>query len=541
MGAGASRPAGIQTIDEMTKEFLSNPKLDEDHGGSEMSGELPLNPIRQVLDVVKDYFGKMDLELIMSLILQLEDKKFRDLFSKKYPIINELVWEEDPDSNYWKNMNNLKMLIQQHIRKKCEEIKTTEYLWTIKSLVQSKPINIFTLNYDGTIEIFCEKNGIVITDGFDPYWNYENFGKESEVNLFKLHGSLYWIKTESGKLIKIPIKGLEISNLKYLTDERVSEMMIYPTLQKNKQMGIYSWLNQKFKDELKISDLCVIIGYSFRDEDVKETLIESLLGNPNLWFLLVSPNASSHKKTHFLENRDISSRVITMDMGIEEGLRERNIHEYLMILRTARSAEERSWHAQSQSKMRLDYDGWNFVLGNYLRINHHDRIKWIVEKLSSEKFSEISGRFPECIEGTIGPTSIQYVFDYLKDNNKDKLELWEKIFVDFCIALEYALFMRINVELRKINPIQENELPQWCLTSGGGTVPNEALNHTITQIKRILINKIDVNLRSKLEKLLRTLEIWSGYWTNNFDINKMYQDENLGIKKLALEIIDFIK
>lgn len=82
--------------------------------------------------------------------------------------------------------------------------------------------------------------------------------------------------------MKIPIKGLRTASIKYLTGESMHEMLIYPFLRKNKQLVVYSWLNQKFKDELQNSDVCVIIGYSFRDEDITESIIEALGTNQNL-------------------------------------------------------------------------------------------------------------------------------------------------------------------------------------------------------------------------------------------------------------------
>jgi hypothetical protein len=77
-----------------------------------------------------------------------------------------------------------------------------------------------------------------------------------------LHGSLYWLKSASGKIIRVPLKGLELSNIKYFLDESLSEMMIYPALRKEKYSEVYSWLSSKFISELNNSELCIIIGYS---------------------------------------------------------------------------------------------------------------------------------------------------------------------------------------------------------------------------------------------------------------------------------------
>ena len=62
-------------------------------------------------------------------------------------------------------------------------------------------IKFFTLNYDGLIEIICELNQKKYSDGFSPYWNPINF-EEKEVQIFKLHGSLFWLSLVQVKKLK---------------------------------------------------------------------------------------------------------------------------------------------------------------------------------------------------------------------------------------------------------------------------------------------------------------------------------------------------
>ena len=127
-------------------------------------------------------------------------------------------------------------------------------------------MDIFTLNYDGTVEIFCDKHGISYSDGFDPDWHPDAF-KAAKIRIYKLHGSVYLLKSEFGKIIRIPVKSLPIRQVKYWTDENISEMMIYPALQKDKQSDIYLWLSRTFMDKLSAANTLVVIGYSFRAEN----------------------------------------------------------------------------------------------------------------------------------------------------------------------------------------------------------------------------------------------------------------------------------
>jgi uncharacterized protein YcbK (DUF882 family) len=94
----------------------------------------------------------------MSLILELQDIEFRTLFESKY----------DEISNIDKTrLTLIKDLINDYVRKECEKIdsEAVEYLWPLQALINSDKLRIFTLNYDGTIEIICEKNNIDFSDG----------------------------------------------------------------------------------------------------------------------------------------------------------------------------------------------------------------------------------------------------------------------------------------------------------------------------------------------------------------------------------------
>ena len=80
LGAGASIEAGLPTIKELTDKFLKEPKK---HGAwlntKESNEERIKDSLNIISDITRDYFhGKMDLELMMSLILRLQDKKDRE-------------------------------------------------------------------------------------------------------------------------------------------------------------------------------------------------------------------------------------------------------------------------------------------------------------------------------------------------------------------------------------------------------------------------------------------------------------------------------
>lgn len=545
-GAGASKPAGIPVIGEMTKNFLENPVDEIMNTGIAISRSNKLANISNVkkhlailADLTSKYFqGKMDIELMMSLMLELDDSKFKTLFEMTHPDIKSISLE---------GLHLIKSLTEEYIRKSCENISKIDYLWPLTGISRVKPLNIFTLNYDATVEIFCEKNGINYTDGFDPYWNTSTFEKDSnEINIYKLHGSLYWFRSKSGKTIRVPIKGLEISKVKYLTDESISEMMIYPALKKDKESMVYSWLSQKFKESLNKCQICIVIGYSFRDDYIKNSIIESLSGNKKLWLVIVDPHASQYKTESFSYDDDVASKVVAMDMGIEEALRQRVLHSHLSILDNARTTEETTYLGQQSSQTRLDR-GWRHVLTNYHRIGHHDRIKWIVEKLSSEKFTDSEVNFPETIEGIVYENALSYALEYHVKGNKERMNIWGKIFLDICISIEYRLFEHHLADIKDHNPVKKEELPFWCNTSGGASVITYYSEKMETELSNLASSSKSDLIKKPLGKLIETLELVNhkkpvgDKWNKllgDMEIRDMYKTNDLGIKKWAIEIVN---
>jgi hypothetical protein len=74
----------------------------------------------------------------------------------------------------------------------------------------------------------------------------------------------------------------------------------------------------------------------------------------------------------------------------------------------------------------------------YQRIQHEDRIKYIVEKLSESNFTKINGD----IEIILGEKSPYYVAFYYNQKIFKKFNAWKDIFIRYCIIMEYAFFSK---------------------------------------------------------------------------------------------------
>ena len=384
-GAGASKPAQIPDINEMTKMFLSEPlRLADPDVKKKAYNDLKID-IEVLKCVTESYYGKVDLEFLMSLILQLGEKNFSDVIASKHEGIKKISQS---------NLDFLRVLINEYIRKECERIDlhSMEFLWPLAGLVDDdRPLSIFTLNYDGLVEAFCESNDLSYSDGFGPYWDPENFNGK-KVNVYKLHGSLYWFKTASGKMLRVPIKGMNLDKMKHLTDEPLSEIMIYPALRKNKQSQVYLWLHNKFLEELKKTDTCVIVGYSFRDEDIRNAIVDSLKVNKKLWLIVISPNSLQRREEFFKnEDEEIISRIFCINKSVEEVVSDRKIKRYIDTLGYARSNEKSMWDSLALDHT-IDKSKVNAVVSGYRNVGpdsipHEIRIQWIRNKFNRRKIN----------------------------------------------------------------------------------------------------------------------------------------------------------
>jgi hypothetical protein len=153
----------------------------------------------------------------------------------------------------------------------------TEYLqWFAKLREEhSTNLNIFTLNHDLTVETALDTYGVNYCTGFDFKENGE--GKwdpglfdsgigRVPINLYKLHGSLGWIKDEDTQEVTA-------SKVHYPADPH---LMIFGMLEKVTVEEPFFELVKRFKELSRNASLIVVLGYSFNDEHVNSILFDSL-------------------------------------------------------------------------------------------------------------------------------------------------------------------------------------------------------------------------------------------------------------------------
>lgn len=178
--------------------------------------------------------------------------------------------------------------------------------------VVHKIINVFTTNYDNLIETALEKNHIDYFDGFEgrikPEFSTSNYGKlicrqtelsgriseSTSVNLFKLHGSIYW-KQENEKIIFDDYKK-RFSDISHSADRnnflKNYEKLAIVNPEKNKFNSTV--MNSNYYDQIRMfanelerqNTVLLSFGFSFADEHIVQIVSRALSSNPTLTLVL---------------------------------------------------------------------------------------------------------------------------------------------------------------------------------------------------------------------------------------------------------------
>lgn len=172
----------------------------------------------------------------------------------------------------------------------------------------STEIHIGTTNYDQAIENFCMLPGqnYVCIDGFHSdqqgtaVWNKEHFDKkinsetEIPIYLYKIHGSLNW-EWDGSKIVKTKDKP-------HFDGPSGKNMYIAPTISPKDQAAKdpFNTINLRFNENLLDSDLCIVVGFSFRDQHINDNFEKFLESGKTL--IVLSPHGKLDYSKNFKGN-----------------------------------------------------------------------------------------------------------------------------------------------------------------------------------------------------------------------------------------------
>jgi hypothetical protein len=173
-------------------------------------------------------------------------------------------------------------------------------------------IPIFTTNFDNSIELFCRTQRVHVTDGYSKmptggyifdYKEYDQSLNPNVLRLYKIHGTVRYVKNPSGEFDEVPYLlpqgSIFINGKECFPDLIFSESYQYTSNSPQLEL-LYS-----LKQELRISDRIVVMGYSFGDPHILTVFKEALQENNELRLILFSkhPDLIIKKRLSFVRDR----------------------------------------------------------------------------------------------------------------------------------------------------------------------------------------------------------------------------------------------
>lgn len=189
-------------------------------------------------------------------------------------------------------------------------------------------ISIFSLNYDLLIETALLNAHRPFVNGFHQgRWSPEVFTGNSDIRIYKLHGSLDWVEDEMHGICS-----LTFDRHAKAEDFEVQKppLLIFGTNAKLTGRDPFLTLVHAFAQHLRLTKVLVSIGYSFSDKYINEIIEQRMRDNLPLRLVLVSPNADRIKQSNsFLEN---SPRVTTLSYGALDALNKGAVRSEILRL-----------------------------------------------------------------------------------------------------------------------------------------------------------------------------------------------------------------
>ena len=234
----------------------------------------------------KDFFIKRDIENLLSYII---------LYGK--------VNNKKEGDNY----SSLRKVLEKKIALACKpslDKNKAPHKDFLNKITARKPsdsrVQLFTTNYDTLFEQAANDAGFVIIDGFSftqprkfsgRYFDFDIVNREKTrvkqeesfitkvFHLYKLHGSLNWVKYENGKIEQ--------------KDEPEKPLIIYPASEKYESSyeQPYFEMMSRFQQALRTENsLLIVIGFGFQDKHIQNVIIEAVDQNPSFQLVIVNYN-----------------------------------------------------------------------------------------------------------------------------------------------------------------------------------------------------------------------------------------------------------
>lgn len=342
-GAGASKPFGIPTMQEMVDEFENDlekkdPKLYRFYV-----------EIKNIL-VSRNASIKIDIEAMLSVVdgivknMRLDQM---DHFMFYYGIKRfDGSQPTQFSANDVKLAKKLKEKLRNYVKRVCkpeylskDEIYKKSYVPFFKHIIGKKKSfddyelvhdwKSYTTNYDNVFEGFWDSFERPIDhfqeSGSSNLINFDSDHLESAHTFCKLHGSLDWgRKTETGKITRRNSHGFS----RYTIE---GEAMLFPTQQKD--LYLYPWFSlfADLRRGLLIKNNWYVVGYAFNDEFIKNGFEESMINDSNKKLIIIDPDARKIKKKF---HKSVQSKIDALPIRFGDKYFELQFKDHINSSRT---------------------------------------------------------------------------------------------------------------------------------------------------------------------------------------------------------------
>ena len=307
LGAGASVPYELPTTEQLLKR-LRNANSDRPILHSLLQCE-KFTDIEYVLQAIKDmlHFHQARGDTYYQWLGEQEHMWIHTLAEQKYTY-NQFM-EQLPDIySYLQGVvfdNYVLDVITHSSRLNATLMPILEFLRD-----HSNKITVFTTNYDYVIEGFKQQQSeqFALIDGFrsennqyvfDPsIFKHDDLESKCSIFLYKLHGSLNWFKDYNDKIQRISVtQKLSPPN---------KNCLIYPTRSPKDDSNEepYITLFKEFKMNMENADVLIVIGYSFRDKEIKDKISEQFVTGKKQIIILSPTGISDYHQNLLNEEYD---------------------------------------------------------------------------------------------------------------------------------------------------------------------------------------------------------------------------------------------
>lgn len=283
-GAGTSCAFGLPAIDKLTERVKNT-----------LSPEM-LSVFSQIEDTIKDLSksSKISVENILNYIREIRvltnerpDYKFTEVSGLQAAEIDKAI------------CLGIYKIINEDSEKADISLLRRFFAW-YAAANRTFVKEIYTSNYDMLLEKAMEANRSPYYDGFtgsyEPFFypeSMEAFPGENDfsarwIRLWKIHGSLNWVKKPADKLSEAHI--IREGRIPYNHNPQ-NELMIYPSKEKynlSRKEPFVAYFD-RLKKYLNHGELVFIMsGYSFGDDHINEIILNALRSNNRLFVIVLS-------------------------------------------------------------------------------------------------------------------------------------------------------------------------------------------------------------------------------------------------------------